>query len=69
MAGGWMSGGWIGLISHGSGPHVPDLGGEILGRGEGAVHRGEPQVGNLVQIAERPEDGEPDVLALDLCLT
>ena len=50
-------------------PHVPDLGGEILGRGERPVHRGEPQVGDLVQVAQRPEDRQPDVLALHLRLT
>ena len=46
----------------------PDLGGEVLRRGERAIHRGESQVGDLVQIPQRPEDRQPDLLARHLRL-
>src|SRR3954447_13280126 len=43
-----------------------DLALEVGQRVEAAVHAGEAQIRDLVQVAQRPEDRQPDVLAGDL---
>ena len=40
-----------------------DLAFEVLGRAESAVHRGETQVRDLVQVAEWAKDGQTDLIA------
>ena len=45
---------------------VGDLLLEVLDRGERAVDAGEAHVGDLVQLAQRAEDGEADLVAGDL---
>src|SRR6202008_2438951 len=35
---------------------------EVVERLEAPVHRGEPEVGDLVKVAERPKDGEPHLV-------
>ena len=39
---------------------------EVLERLERLVDAGEPQVGDLVELAQRPEDGQADLVRLDL---
>src|ERR1700754_606625 len=39
---------------------------EVLDGREGAVHTREPEVGDLIELAQRAEDGEPDLMARDL---
>src|SRR5215207_6107406 len=65
--------GWKSLCSAGvraaGGAHrtqVGDLLLEVLDRGEGAVHAREAQIGNLVELAQRAEDREPDLVARHL---
>src|SRR5690606_17866831 len=48
------------------GPQVGDLLLEVLDRLEGAVHAREPQVGHPVQLPQRAEDGQPDLVARHL---
>ena len=43
-----------------------DLGLEVVQGLEGPVDAGEPQVGHLVQLAQRPEDGQADLVRGDL---
>src|SRR5690349_15962522 len=43
-----------------------DLALEVTQRVEGAVDAGEPQVRHLVQVAQRTEDGQPDLVARHL---
>ena len=40
-----------------------DLPLEVFGRRERPVDRGEPQIGHLVEFAQRPEDRQPDFVA------
>ncbi len=40
-----------------------DLALEVVGRRERPVDRGEPQIGHLVEFAQRPEDRQPDLVA------
>ena len=61
---------WCGACSVGAlrparvalGAQDGDLGLEVVGRREGPVDAGEPQVGDLVQRTKRAEDGEPDLV-------
>src|SRR5699024_9719120 len=39
---------------------------EVLGGGESPVYRGETQVGDLVEVAQRRERGQADLVARDL---
>ena len=48
------------------GAQLPDGGLEILERLEGLVHAREPEVGDFVELAQRWEDSEADVVRLDL---
>ena len=43
-----------------------DLGLEVVGGLEGPVDAGEPQVGDLVELAQRAEDGQADLVGGDL---
>jgi hypothetical protein len=43
-----------------------DLGLEVLERLEGPVDAGEAQVGDLVELAQRAQDRQPDVVRVDL---
>src|SRR4051794_851731 len=43
-----------------------DLGLEVVGRGERAVDAGEPQVRDLVELAQRLEDGQADLVGRHL---
>ena len=43
-----------------------DLGLEVVGGLEGPVDAGEAQVGDLVELAQRPEDRQPDLVGRDL---
>src|SRR3954447_17402545 len=45
------------------GPEVENRLLEVLDRGERLVHGGEAEVGDLVQLAQRAEDGEPHLIA------
>src|SRR4051794_33424447 len=48
------------------GPQQGDGGLEVLERVEGLVDAGEAEVGDLVELAERLEDGQADLVRLDL---
>ena len=39
-----------------------DLALEVVGRGERPIHRREPQICDFVEIAQRPEDGQTDLV-------
>ena len=43
-----------------------DLGLEVLQGLEAAVHRGEAQVGHLVELSQRAEDGQTHLVGVDL---
>ena len=49
-----------------AGPQRRDLGLEVGQALEGAVDAGEPQVGDLVELAEGLEDGQADLVGGDL---
>ena len=47
-------------------PQLRDRRLEVLERVEGLVDAREPQVGDLVEFAQRPQDREPDLVRVDL---
>src|SRR5690606_16021122 len=47
-------------------PQLGDGGLEVVQRLERLVHAGEPQVGDLIELAQGGQDGEADVIGLDL---
>ena len=47
-------------------PQRLDLPLEVIGGGERPVDRGESQVGDLVEVPQRPQDGQPDLMAGNL---
>ena len=53
----------------GLGPQQRDLGLEVVDRVVLPVDAGEPQIRHLVQIAQRSEDGDADLVGRDLRLT
>ena len=56
----------IGVDARVVGAELPDRGLEVLERVESLVDAREPQVGDLVELAERAEDREPDLVRVDL---